>query len=81
MPSLEALANEPIMRKPKDNMYIGAVNAGIVLSSLSQPTGNMGYQTYMVNDESRIEEKPIFVLCFERIVYVEQSMDSSLQGQ
>lgn len=56
MPSLEALANEPIMRKPKDNVYIGAVNAGIVLSSLGQPTGSMGYQTYMVNDESRIEE-------------------------
>ncbi|CAF3463990.1 unnamed protein product [Rotaria socialis] len=56
MPSLEALANEPIMRKPKDNVYIGAVNAGIVLSSLGQPTGTMGYQTYMVNDESRIEE-------------------------
>jgi len=54
--SLEALANEPIMRKPKDNVYIGAVNAGIVLSSLGQPTGSMGYQTYMVNDESRIEE-------------------------
>jgi hypothetical protein len=44
------------MRKPKDNMYIGAVNAGIVLSSLGQQTGSMGYQTYMVNDESRIEE-------------------------
>jgi hypothetical protein len=44
------------MRKPKDNIYIGAVNAGIVLSSLGQPTGSMGYQTYMVNDESRIEE-------------------------
>lgn len=56
MPSLEALANEPIMRKPKDNVYIGAVNAGIVLSSLGQPTGSMGYQTYMLNDESRIEE-------------------------
>jgi hypothetical protein len=37
-------------------MYIGSVNAGIVLSSLGQPTGSMGYQTYMVNDESRIEE-------------------------
>jgi hypothetical protein len=56
MPSLESLANEPIMRKPKDNVYIGAVNAGIVLTSLGQPTGSMGYQTYMVNDESRIEE-------------------------
>ncbi len=56
LPSLEALANEPIIRKPKDNLYIGAVNAGIVLSSLGQPTGSMGYQTYMVNDESRIEE-------------------------
>jgi len=44
------------MRKPKDNMYIGAVNAGIVLSSLGQQTGSMGYQTYMLNDESRIEE-------------------------
>ena len=54
--SLEALANEAIVRKPKDNVYIGAVNAGIVLSSLGQPTGSMGYQTYMVNDESRIEE-------------------------
>jgi hypothetical protein len=43
-------------RKPKDNLYIGAVNAGIVLSSVGQPTGSMGYQTYMVNDESRIEE-------------------------
>lgn len=56
MPSLEALANEPIVRKPKDNTYVGAVNAGIVLSSLGQPTGSMGYQTYMLNDESRIEE-------------------------
>lgn len=56
MPSLENLTSEPIMRKPKDNVYIGAVNAGIVLSSLGQPTGSMGYQTYMVNDESRIEE-------------------------
>ena len=56
MPSLEVLANEPIMRKPKDNVYIGAVNAGIILSSLNQPTGSMGYQTYMVNDESHIEE-------------------------
>ncbi|UJR28796.1 hypothetical protein I4U23_010021 [Adineta vaga] len=56
LPSLEALANESIMRKPKDNIYIGSVNAGIVLSSLGQPTGTMGYQTYMVNDESRIEE-------------------------
>jgi hypothetical protein len=56
LPSLEVLANEPIMRKPKDNVYVGAVNAGIVLSSLGQPTGSMGYQTYMVNDESRIEE-------------------------
>jgi hypothetical protein len=44
------------MRKPKDNLYIGSVNGGIVLSSLGQPTGSMGYQTYMVNDESRIEE-------------------------
>ena len=56
MSSLEALANESVMRKPKDNVYIGAVNAGIVLSSLGQPTGTMGYQTYTVNDESRIEE-------------------------
>lgn len=56
LPSLEALANESIIRKPKDNIYIGSVNAGIVLSSLGQPTGSMGYQTYMVNDESRIEE-------------------------
>lgn len=56
LPSLETLANEPIMRKPKDNIYIGAVNAGIVLSSLNQPTGSMGYQTYMVNNESHIEE-------------------------
>ncbi|CAF1638202.1 unnamed protein product [Adineta ricciae] len=56
LPSLEVLASESIMRKPKDNVYIGAVNAGIVLSSLGQPTGTMGYQTYMVNDESRIEE-------------------------
>ena len=56
MPSLEVLANEPIMRKPKDNTYIGAVNAGIVLSSLGQSTGTMGYQTYMINDESRMEE-------------------------
>jgi hypothetical protein len=56
LPSLEALANEPILRKPKDNVYIGSVNAGIVLSSIGQPTGSMGYQTYMVNDESRIEE-------------------------
>ena len=56
MPSLEALANEPILRKPKDNIYIGSVNAGIVLSSLGQPTGSMGYQTYVINDESRIEE-------------------------
>ena len=56
MPSLEALANEPIVRKPKDNVYIGAVNAGIVLNSLGQQTGTMGYQTYMVNDESRMEE-------------------------
>ncbi|CAF1247775.1 unnamed protein product [Adineta steineri] len=56
MPSLEALASESILRKPKDNVYIGAVNAGIVLSSLGPPTGSMGYQTYMVNDESRIEE-------------------------
>ncbi len=56
LPSLEALANEPIMRKPKDNIYVGAVNAGIVLSSLGQQTGSMGYQTYMLNDESRIEE-------------------------
>jgi hypothetical protein len=44
------------MRKPKDNIYVGAVNAGIVLSSLGQQTGSMGYQTYMLNDESRIEE-------------------------
>ncbi|UJR20788.1 hypothetical protein I4U23_023901 [Adineta vaga] len=56
LPSLETLVNEPIIRKPKDNVYIGSVNAGIVLSSLSQPTGTMGYQTYMLNDESRIEE-------------------------
>ena len=56
LPSLEALANESIIRKPKDNVYIGAVNAGVVLSSLGQPTGSMGYQTYMVNDESRMEE-------------------------
>ncbi len=56
LPSLETLANESIIRKPKDNIYIGAVNAGVVLSSLGQPTGTMGYQTYMVNDESRIEE-------------------------
>jgi hypothetical protein len=56
LPSLETLASESIIRKPKDNLYIGAVNAGIVLSSLGQPTGSMGYQTYMVNDESRIEE-------------------------
>lgn len=56
MPSLEALASEPILRKPKDNVYIGAVNAGIVLSALGQPTGSMGYQTYTVNDEPRIEE-------------------------
>jgi hypothetical protein len=56
VPSLESLANEPIIRKPKDNVYVGAVNAGIVLSSVGQPTGSMGYQTYMVNDESRIEE-------------------------
>ena len=56
MPSLEALAIDPVIRKPKDNIYIGAVNAGIVLSSLGQPTGSMGYQTYMVNDESRMEE-------------------------
>jgi hypothetical protein len=56
VPSLETLANEAIMRKPKDNLYIGSVNGGIVLSSLGQPTGSMGYQTYMVNDESRIEE-------------------------
>lgn len=56
MPSLESLANEPIIRKPKDNVYIGSVNGGIVLSSLGQPTGTMGYQTYMLNDESRIEE-------------------------
>ena len=54
--SLEILANESIIRKPKDNVYVGSVNAGIVLSSLGQPTGTMGYQTYMVNDESRIEE-------------------------
>ena len=53
---MEALANESVIRKPKDNVYIGSVNAGIVLSSLGQPTGSMGYQTYMVNDESRIEE-------------------------
>src|ERR1700722_13545947 len=38
MPTLESLANEPIMRKPKDNVYIGAVNAGVMLSSLGQPT-------------------------------------------
>lgn len=56
VPSLETLATESIIRKPKDNVYVGAVNAGIVLSSLGQPTGSMGYQTYMVNDESRIEE-------------------------
>lgn len=56
MQSLEALANEPILRKPKDNFYMGSVNAGIVLSSLGQPTGSMGYQTYTINDESRIEE-------------------------
>jgi hypothetical protein len=56
MPSLEALANEPIMRKPKDNVYVGAVNAGIVLGSLGQQTGTMGYQTYMLNEEPRIEE-------------------------
>ena len=56
LPSLETLANEPIMRKPKDNSYIGAVNAGIVLNSLNQPTGSMGYQTYMLNNESHIEE-------------------------
>ena len=55
-PTLEAIANEPIMRKPKDNVYIGAINAGIVLSSLGQQTGTMGYQTYTVNDESRMEE-------------------------
>ena len=56
MPSLEALANESIVRKPKDNVYVGAVNAGIVLSSLGQPTGSMGYQTYMLNEEPRMEE-------------------------
>ena len=56
MPSLEVLANEPILRKPKDNLYIGSVNAGIILSSLGQPTGSMGYQTYMLNEEPRIEE-------------------------
>jgi hypothetical protein len=56
LPSLEILASESIIRKPKDNIYIGAVHAGVVLSSLGQPTGSMGYQTYMVNDESRIEE-------------------------
>ncbi|CAF1044073.1 unnamed protein product [Rotaria sordida] len=55
-PSLEAIANEPIIRKPKDNIYIGAVNAGIILNSLGQQTGTMGYQTYIVNDESRMEE-------------------------
>lgn len=44
------------MRKPKDNVYIGAVNAGIILNSLGQQTGTMGYQTYTVNDESRMEE-------------------------
>ncbi|CAF2745962.1 unnamed protein product [Rotaria sp. Silwood2] len=55
-PSLEAIANEPIIRKPKDNVYIGAVNAGIILNTLGQQTGTMGYQTYVVNDESRMEE-------------------------
>ncbi|CAF1372029.1 unnamed protein product [Adineta steineri] len=56
LPSLENLASESILRKPKDNSYIGAVNAGVILSSIGQPTGTMGYQTYMVNDESHIEE-------------------------
>lgn len=56
MPSLEVLVNEPIMRKPKENIYFGAMNGGIVLSSLGQQTGTMGYQTYMLNDESHIEE-------------------------
>ena len=54
--SLEAFAQEPILRKPKDNVYIGAVNSGIMLSSLGQPTGSMGYQTYTINDEARMEE-------------------------
>ena len=67
MPSLETLANEPIMRKPKDNVYVGAVNAGIVLSSLGQPTGSMGYQTYMLNEEPRIEE----IMVIGRPVYDE----------
>ncbi|CAF4576414.1 unnamed protein product [Rotaria socialis] len=56
VPSLESIANEPIVRKPKDNIYIGAVNAGIILNNLGQQTGSMGYQTYMLNDESRMEE-------------------------
>ena len=56
MPSLETLATESIMRKPKDNVYVGSVNAGIVLSSVGQATGTMGYQTYMLNEEPRIEE-------------------------
>lgn len=56
VPSLEAIANEPIIRKPKDNVYVGAVNAGIILNTLGQQTGTMGYQTYMVNNESRMEE-------------------------
>ncbi|CAF4550924.1 unnamed protein product [Rotaria sp. Silwood1] len=55
-PSLETIANEPIIRKPKDNIYIGSVNAGVILNSIGQQTGTMGYQTYIVNDESRMEE-------------------------
>lgn len=56
MPTLESLTNEAILRKPKDNVYVGSVNAGIVLGSMSQATGTMGYQTYMLNEEPRIEE-------------------------
>lgn len=56
MPSLEVLANEPILRKPKDNVYTDSVHAGLIRNSLTQQTGTVGYQSYMLNEEPRMEE-------------------------
>ncbi|CAF1249513.1 unnamed protein product, partial [Didymodactylos carnosus] len=53
-PSLETLANEPVLRKPKDNLYIG--NGVNMIGTNVGATGPCGYQTYVLNDESRMEE-------------------------
>ncbi|CAF1298267.1 unnamed protein product, partial [Didymodactylos carnosus] len=52
VPSLEMLANEPVLRKPKENLYIGN-GANMIGTNIGS---TCGYQTYILNDESRTEE-------------------------